>query len=77
SHLVFALSTTAYILAAIPLEEADLAREHSQYAAYRREVPMLIPRLASRRAIRHNDAAGRLANRATERKSIAAKSGSR
>ena len=45
SHLVFAIMTTAYILVAIQLEERDLAAEHgASYEAYRRRVPMLIPR---------------------------------
>jgi protein-S-isoprenylcysteine O-methyltransferase Ste14 len=45
THLVFAASLTAYILAAIQWEERDLADVHPEYAAYRRRVPMLIPRL--------------------------------
>lgn len=45
THLVFALATTAYILIAIRFEEHDLVAAHPEYAAYRREVPMLIPRL--------------------------------
>jgi len=50
AHLVFALMTTAYILIAIQLEERDLVRHlGARYAAYRREVPMLIPRLRPRR----------------------------
>jgi methanethiol S-methyltransferase len=49
AHLVFAVMTTAYILIAIQLEERDLARVHPEYTGYRRRVPMLIPRLASRR----------------------------
>jgi protein-S-isoprenylcysteine O-methyltransferase Ste14 len=44
THLVFAGTMTAYILAAIGWEERDLAGVHPQYAAYRRRVPMLIPR---------------------------------
>jgi protein-S-isoprenylcysteine O-methyltransferase Ste14 len=45
THLVFAAALTAYILAAIRWEERDLADAHPEYAAYRRRVPMLIPRL--------------------------------
>ena len=45
AHLVFAVLTTVYILAAIRLEERDLVSIHGQsYAEYRRQVPMLIPR---------------------------------
>jgi len=46
AHLVFALLTTAYILIAIQLEERDLLAAHGEaYAAYRQQVPMLLPRL--------------------------------
>lgn len=44
SHLCFATVTTAYILVAIQLEERDLIRELPEYAAYRRRVPMIVPR---------------------------------
>jgi len=46
THLFFALVTTAYILAAIRLEERDLVAAHgASYAQYRQRVPMLVPRL--------------------------------
>jgi protein-S-isoprenylcysteine O-methyltransferase Ste14 len=45
AHLLFALMTTAYILVAIRLEERNLLEHHgADYAAYRRRVPMLVPR---------------------------------
>ena len=43
AHLFFAVMTTVYILVAVQFEEADLVREHPEYADYRRRVPMLIP----------------------------------
>lgn len=43
AHLVFALTSSAYILGAIPLEERDLIAAHPQYRDYRRRVPMLLP----------------------------------
>jgi protein-S-isoprenylcysteine O-methyltransferase Ste14 len=45
AHLFFALLTTGYILVAIQLEERDLVAAHPEYATYRRQVPMLMPRL--------------------------------
>jgi protein-S-isoprenylcysteine O-methyltransferase Ste14 len=49
AHLVFAMATTAYILIAIQLEERDLVRAHGMdYARYRQQVPMLVPRLFGR-----------------------------
>jgi protein-S-isoprenylcysteine O-methyltransferase Ste14 len=45
THLLFAIGMTAYILAAIRWEERDLVAAHPEYAAYRRRVPMLLPRL--------------------------------
>jgi len=43
THLVFAAVASAYILAAIPLEERDLANAHPEYAQYKRKVPALVP----------------------------------
>jgi methanethiol S-methyltransferase len=46
AHFLFAVTTTAYILVAIRLEERDLGEVHGKrYAEYRRSVPMLVPRL--------------------------------
>lgn len=42
-HLVFSIGTTLYILIAIFFEERNLVESHSEYADYRRRVPMLIP----------------------------------
>lgn len=44
THLLFSLVTTAYILAAIQLEERDLVAALPEYDAYRKRVPMLVPR---------------------------------
>jgi len=45
SHLFFALAATGYILVGIQFEEADLTRQHPEYAVYRKQVPMLVPRI--------------------------------
>jgi len=50
-HLFFAVMTTAYILIAIQLEERDLVDAFgSDYVAYRRRTPMIVPRLWPARA---------------------------
>lgn len=49
-HLLFAIANTAYILIALQLEERDLIAEFgATYLQYRARVPMVLPRLFSRR----------------------------
>ena len=42
-HLLFAAANTVYIIIGIHFEERDLGRRFSEYAAYRKRVPMLFP----------------------------------
>lgn len=50
THLVLAVAITGYILIAIQLEERNLIDEHGQrYVEYKRQVPMLVPRLTKAR----------------------------
>jgi protein-S-isoprenylcysteine O-methyltransferase Ste14 len=51
AHLAFAVALTTYILLAIKWEERDLADVHPEYLAYKKNVPMLIPRWPSSTAI--------------------------
>jgi protein-S-isoprenylcysteine O-methyltransferase Ste14 len=50
AHLIFSVATTAYILIALQIEERDLVTYFGPvYEEYRRQVPMLLPWLKSRR----------------------------
>jgi protein-S-isoprenylcysteine O-methyltransferase Ste14 len=45
-HLLFAATTTVYILIALQLEERDLRRHFGEtYTEYRKRTPMFIPRV--------------------------------
>lgn len=60
-HLILALGVTAYILAAIPLEERDLAGLHGDaYRRWRSSTPKFLPRFRRPRAA-HASAPGRVA----------------
>lgn len=52
AHLFFALLNTAYILIALRFEERDLVTEHgARYREYRKQVPMLVPRIGDHRPV--------------------------
>ena len=49
AHLFFALLTSVYIMIGIRLEERDLVTYFgARYSTYKKQVPMLVPRLGSR-----------------------------
>jgi protein-S-isoprenylcysteine O-methyltransferase Ste14 len=64
AHLLFAVMTTAYILVAIQFEEGDLVKAHGwDYAEYRKQVPMFIPRLMGKESVGRKAAASSAAGR--------------
>jgi protein-S-isoprenylcysteine O-methyltransferase Ste14 len=48
THLFFAAVTSAYIFVGIFFEERDLQDAHPEYADYKQNTPMLVPRLAGK-----------------------------
>ncbi|MBF0674189.1 methanethiol S-methyltransferase [Pseudomonas sp.] len=56
THMLFALVTAAYIVAAISFEERDLIDAHPEYRDYRHQVPKLLPRFRSARGQQAKDA---------------------
>lgn len=65
AHLVFALTTTAYILIAVQFEERDLLATHGwEYAEYRQRVPMIVPRFFGKKSMPQQAAPERAYKRA-------------
>jgi methanethiol S-methyltransferase len=63
-HLLFATMTTAYILVGLQFEERDLIAEFgTTYQQYRRQVPMLLPRIFARRRAEKSETDARSAIR--------------
>lgn len=61
AHLVFAVTTTIYILMAIQWEEKDLVAIHGQaYEDYQQKVPMLVPGLSKGNSMGERPTATRL-----------------
>lgn len=61
AHLVFAVTTTIYILMAIQWEEKDLVAIDGQaYEDYQQKVPMLVPGLSKENSMGERPAATRL-----------------
>ena len=49
-HLIFAIAMSTYIIVGMTLEEQDLAARHgASYVTYKKQVPLLIPRIIPRR----------------------------
>jgi protein-S-isoprenylcysteine O-methyltransferase Ste14 len=61
AHLLFALTTTLYILMAIQWEEKDLVAIHGPaYTDYQQQVPMLLPRFFRGNLMRNKHAVAKL-----------------
>lgn len=70
AHAAFAAGMTVYILIAIVFEEHDLMVFHKGYAAYRRRVPMLIPRFGFNAAATSEDSVSSVARECSQQSGI-------